>query len=597
VDAVDHVLQVDALVIRTELRNRPAKGVRPDDWRALVPMRSEAYSAEQIDALRAGDLVTCFGPEFARLQIEDPLTIPGGAMRLLDRVTSLEPDGGQYGLGFIRAEADIHPDDWFIVCHFVDDRVMPGTLMYECCLHTLRVYLLRMGWVGARDEVVCQPVIGAGGRLRCRGQVLETTRVATYEVTVKELGYGPEPYAIVDAMMYSDGKPIVEIEGMSLRMTGLTRDGLEARWAGAPRTEPAPLFTREQILAYAIGNPSECFGPEYRVFDTERILARLPGPPFLFLDRIVAVDHPAWSMTAGGRIVGEYDVPADAWYFTENRQPLMPFVVLLEIALQPCGWFAAYMGSALTSDVDISFRNLGGKGVLHRAVDAASGTLRIEVRCTGVSASGGMIIQNYDFAVHDAHGPIYTGDTYFGFFSKDALANQVGLRELEPHEPGETLRASVAPISYPDRAPYPGEKLRMIDTVTCYLPEGGPHALGFIEGETAVRPDAWFFDAHFYQDPVIPGSLGLESLFQLMKLFAVRRWGEDLVFESPATEEGHEWVYRGQVIPSDTRVTVQLVVTHIDDATSTIRGDGLLIVDGRKIYQMKRFTLRCPRAV
>ena len=55
--------------------------------------------------------------------------------------TSLEHDGGSFGLGFIRAEAEIHPDDWFLVCHFVDDRVMPGTLMYESCLQALRILL------------------------------------------------------------------------------------------------------------------------------------------------------------------------------------------------------------------------------------------------------------------------------------------------------------------------------------------------------------------------------------------------------------------------------------------------------------------------
>ena len=37
---------------------------------------------------------------------------------------------------------------------------MPGTLMYECCLHTLRIFLMRMGWVGEDDEVVCEPVPG-----------------------------------------------------------------------------------------------------------------------------------------------------------------------------------------------------------------------------------------------------------------------------------------------------------------------------------------------------------------------------------------------------------------------------------------------------
>ena len=56
----------------------------------------------------------------------------------------------RFGLGLAVGEMDIHPDDWHLVCHFKDDNVMPGTLMYECCLHTLRVYLMRMGWIGAK---------------------------------------------------------------------------------------------------------------------------------------------------------------------------------------------------------------------------------------------------------------------------------------------------------------------------------------------------------------------------------------------------------------------------------------------------------------
>ena len=55
-------------------------------------------------------------------------------------------------------------------------------------------------------------------------------------------------------------------------------------------------------------------------------------------------------MVAGGEIEARYDVPPDAWYFAAERQGRMPFAVLLEAALQPCGWLAAYLGSALTSD-------------------------------------------------------------------------------------------------------------------------------------------------------------------------------------------------------------------------------------------------------
>ena len=124
------------------------------------------------------------------------------------------------GLGLIRAEADIHPGDWFMVCHFVDDRVMPGTLMYECCLHALRIFMMRLGWIGSRGQVAFEPVPGIANRLKCRGQIVESTRVVAYEVTIKERGYRPEPYAIADALILADGKPIVAVTDMALQLSG-----------------------------------------------------------------------------------------------------------------------------------------------------------------------------------------------------------------------------------------------------------------------------------------------------------------------------------------------------------------------------------------
>ncbi len=147
--------------------------------------------------------------------------------------SSLTPRGGRYGIGQITAEMDIDPQDWFLTCHFVDDRVMPGTLMYECCLHTLRIYLMRMGWVGEGDQTWCEPVPGVSSGLKCRGQVVETTRTVTYQVSIKELGYRPEPYAIVDALMFADGHPIVEIPNMSVQLAGLSQGKVEALWATA----------------------------------------------------------------------------------------------------------------------------------------------------------------------------------------------------------------------------------------------------------------------------------------------------------------------------------------------------------------------------
>jgi 3-hydroxymyristoyl/3-hydroxydecanoyl-(acyl carrier protein) dehydratase len=133
----------------------------------------------------------------------------------------------------------------------------------------------------------------------------------------------------------------------------------------------------------------------------------------------------------------------------------------------------------------------------------------------------------------------------------------------------------------------------MIDRIECYEPEGGPHGLGFIEGSKTIDPDEWFFKAHFYQDPVWPGSLGLEAFLQLLKVAAVRRWGDGGgQFEDVALGKQHRWLYRGQVLPTNRQVMVQAVVSQVDDANRLLQADGFLSVDGRVIYQMNDFTLR-----
>ena len=621
-------------IVHTALDKQPRPGIRPDDWSDPVPLTSETFSDDQLTALRRGDLAACFGSAFEGVPLRNPVTIPDGRMRLVDRVLQLDPAGGKYGIGLIRAEADIHPDDWFLTCHFCDDQVMPGTLMYECCLHTLRIYLLRMGWIGEAGDIAYEPIPEVRSRLKCRGQVLASSKKVWYEVTIKEMGYGRpgvatpglHAYCIADALMYADGKPVVEMTDMSVRLTGLTREKVDALWgaalpsggrqppdcgvrssgehnqgADAPRSGGKPLFDTARITAFAIGKPSDAFGDRYRIFDEERKIARLPGPPFQFLDRIVSIENcEAWKLAAGGVIVAEYDVPADAWYFAANRQATMPFAVLLETALQPCGWLAGYLGSALTSETDLSFRNLGGKATQFRAVTAESGTLATTVKMTAVSQSGGMIIQHYQFDLKCRGESVYRGTTYFGFFSKESLENQIGIRDAAVYRPTEQELAAAESFTVPHEPPFPSDRFRMVDKVTAYLPQGGPQGLGYLQGTIEVDPAFWFFQAHFYQDPVWPGSLGLESFLQLLKVYAARRWGADdprsaseggAEFQTLALDAPHEWVYRGQVIPRDQTVTVDMVITAVDDTRRRATASGFLSVDGRVIYQMLDFSI------
>lgn len=615
------------------------------DFDPLVSLQRESYDQAQVDRLRAGDLAAAFGPEFSGIRLPESMRLPGGRMRLIHRVLELDPQGGRYGMGIVRAEADISPDDWFLTCHFVDDRVMPGTLMYECCAHTLRVLLQRIGWVTDKPGVCYEPVIGQEAVLKCRGPVTPETAKVRYEVEIKAIGYGPEPYVLTDALMYADGHRIVQFSNMSMKLTGLSRQEIEAFWekrAGQPEQAQAPvtlgqseqtedpaapaqpdqaqypaspgtgkpaIFDRHHILAFAQGKPSEAFGAPYQVFDRERVIARLPRPPYSFLDRVVSVEPEPWVLKADGWIEAEFDMAATDWYFKADRSGAMPFCVLLEIALQPCGWLAAYCGSALRSQKDLKFRNLGGKAVLHRNIHPQNRTLTVQCRMSKVSEAGEMIIENFDMRVLQGQERIYAGETYFGFFTQKALAQQIGLRGAKEswYQPSPEAmadgRTAILEQSAPldpadpnlDPAPLlamPSKALLMIDRIDCFIPDGGPHGLGFVRGSKAVDPNEWFFQAHFYQDPVCPGSLGIESFLQLLKYLALQRWphlADSHRFEI-LTGKSHEWSYRGQILRDNQKVTVEAAITEISESpVPKIVAQGYLMADGRFIYHMKEF--------
>jgi acyl transferase domain-containing protein/3-hydroxymyristoyl/3-hydroxydecanoyl-(acyl carrier protein) dehydratase len=588
----------------------------PQGLSDLISIAPTQLDLGQVDALRAGDLFAAFSTPFDRIAALDLNRLPGGRMALLHRVSLLDPRGGSRGLGLIRAEAGIRPGDWFLVCHFVDDRVMPGTLMYEGCLQALRILLLSIGWVGSRDQVAFEPATGVPNRLRCRGQVVESTRVVTYEVEIKDLRYQPQPVAVADAIIFADGKAIVEVRDMALQLSGADRHGLEQIWA-VPRAREIPetagrnpaggelaggashspaLFDHDRILEFAVRKPSAAFGDRYRAFDSGRFIARLPAPPFLFIDRITKIDAEAWVMAAGSAATAEYDIPAGAWYFAADRQESVAHSVLLEAALQACGWLAAYMGSALHSDDDLKFRILGGSALKHRDVTRRTATLSTRVKATKISKTAGMILQQYEYSVCSGDGVVYEGIADLGFFHPRSLEDPDGIREFARSEAAVCCDedAPVRTFAYPTEAPFPDTRWRMVDEIHELPHEGGPHGLGVVRGSARIDPDSWLFKAHFLGDPVWPGSLGQEALLQLLKFAAAERWGATAFsrFESPSLAVAHRWNYRGQITPENRLITIQAEIKQRDDNRRWLLADGNLEVDGRVIYQMRDYSLR-----
>jgi 3-hydroxymyristoyl/3-hydroxydecanoyl-(acyl carrier protein) dehydratase len=173
------------------------------------------------------------------------------------------------------------------------------------------------------------------------------------------------------------------------------------------------------------------------------------------------------------------------------------------------------------------------------------------------------------------------------------MAEQLGIKGAAVYRMSDEERSRAQSPPIPDRQPFPDARWRMVDRVEEMLSDGGPHGLGLIRGSTEVDPSAWFFAAHFMNDPVWPGSLGLESLLQLLKLMAAKRWSADdrWSFESPLLGQTHQWTYRGQIVPTDHRVTVLAAIKACDNQRRRLLADGHLEVDGKIIYQMHDFAI------
>jgi 3-hydroxymyristoyl/3-hydroxydecanoyl-(acyl carrier protein) dehydratase len=327
----------------------------------------------------------------------------------------------------------------------------------------------------------------------------------------------------------------------------------------------------------------------------------LPAPPYHFVSRIAQVEGPIGVMKAGARVVAEYDLPSDVWYLDEHQARTLPFAVLLEAALQPCGWLSSYVGSALTSPDELSFRNLDGSGTLLAELHGGDGILRTEVELTAVSASAGMIIESFAVQCFLGDRAVYRLQTVFGFFPPAALAAQAGLPTVDAQR--ELLaRESNVRIDLRGDDPFSAHlgvpMLRMIDRIEGVWPDAGAAGLGQLRAAKAIDSTQWFFKAHFFQDPVQPGSLGVQAMIQTLEFYMLHQ-GMDAGIEQPrfealALDRAHQWKYRGQVLPHHRLVQTTLEITEAgrDGRGAYAVATASLWVDGQRIYEAKGLGVR-----
>ena len=213
----------------------------------------------------------------------------------------------------------------------------------------------------------------------------------------------------------------------------------------------------------------------------------------------------------------------------------------------------------------------------------------------------------------------YKGKSSFGFFPGDALASQVGLdngKEVAPwfetnnlstqnymQVKLDSLYGKMKLFKAPEAKPYyrlAEDQLNLLDKLIV-AKDQGVYGKGYVHATKFVKPYEWFFTCHFYQDPVMPGSLGVEAVMQAMQVFALQQdLGKD--FKSPKFVQlpNHKtvWKYRGQILTNvkEMHLEIHIKSTEKKNNQLVIIADAYVWNGKMRIYQIMDLTLGIEEA-
>lgn len=148
----------------------------------------------------------------------------------------------------------------------------------------------------------------------------------------------------------------------------------------------------------------------------------------------------------------------------------------------------------------------------------------------------------------------------------------------------DLIRCAHGELFGPGNARLPLPPMLMVHRITHIADTGGAYGKGELDAEFDITPDHWFFDCHFETDPVMPGCLGLDALWQLLGFYL--GWtgapGRGRALSAGGVK------LTGQVLPSAERVRYHLDIKRVVNRQIVLGiADGGVMVDGRPIYDAK----------
>jgi 3-hydroxyacyl-[acyl-carrier protein] dehydratase/trans-2-decenoyl-[acyl-carrier protein] isomerase len=148
----------------------------------------------------------------------------------------------------------------------------------------------------------------------------------------------------------------------------------------------------------------------------------------------------------------------------------------------------------------------------------------------------------------------------------------------------ELLSCGRGELFGPGNAQLPMPNMLMVDRVISITEDGGSNGKGQIIAELDINPDLWFFECHFPGDPVMPGCLGLDAMWQLVGFYLGWKGG---LGRGRALGVG-ELKFTGQVLPTAKKVTYKIDLKRVI-MRKLVMGiaDAVMEVDGKVIYEAK----------
>ena len=176
-----------------------------------VPGGSASIQSRQKQSFSRSDLLDCadgrlFGREFASL--------PCGPLLMIDEITCIRSEGGDFGKGFAKAKVIVGPESWYFEHHFKNDPVMPGSLMIESIWQLAGFYLAWSGLPG-RARVL------DSGRTRFHSAVSDEQQMLDLQVNIQRVVNKPTTIGIASGTLRSGSRLVCKTDSLKIALVNL----------------------------------------------------------------------------------------------------------------------------------------------------------------------------------------------------------------------------------------------------------------------------------------------------------------------------------------------------------------------------------------